>query len=51
MIPVDYIENPLVAIEDSGSSYPHSWLFVRAKNSWAGAFVARMEQEKEFSSK
>jgi len=47
MIPVDCIENCLIAIEDPGSSYPHSWLFVRAKNCWAGGFVARMAQEKE----
>jgi len=46
MIPVECIENPLIAIEDPGSSFPHSWLFVRAKNCWAGGFVARMAQEK-----
>ncbi len=32
MIPVDCIENPLIAIEDPGSSYPHSWLFEQARN-------------------
>jgi len=46
MIPVECIENPLIAIEDPGSSFPHSWLFVRAKNCWAGGFVARMAQGK-----
>jgi len=47
VIPVECIQISLIAIEDPGSNYPHSWLFVRARNCLAGGFVARMAQEKD----
>jgi len=46
MIHIECINNSLIAIEDPGSKYPHSWLLARARNCWAGGFVARMAQEK-----
>ena len=47
MIPVECIQHPLIAMEDVGSFYPHSWLLIRARNCWAGGFRERMKQDKE----
>ena len=46
MIPVECIMSPLIAIEDTGSGYPHSWLLMKSRETWAGAFVATMMKER-----
>jgi len=51
MIPVYCIENLVITIEDSDISYPCGWLFLTARNYWAGGFVARIAQENKFTSK
>jgi len=44
MVPVEFIMNPLIAIEDTASGYPHSWLLMKSREAWD--FVATMMQEK-----
>ena len=46
MVPVECIMSPLIAIEDTASGYPHSWLLMKSRETWAGAFVATMMQER-----
>jgi len=50
MGPIECIMKPLIAIEDTASGYPHSWLLMKSREMWAEAFVATMLQERACSS-
>jgi len=39
MVPVECIMKPLIAIEDTASGYPHSWLLMKSSKTWVGAFL------------
>jgi len=45
MINLESFQRSLIAIEDNGSAYPHSWLFVPERKYWANAFVVHMRHD------
>jgi len=46
MVSVQCIMKTLIAIEDTANEYPHSLLLVKSRETWAGAFVATLMQER-----
>jgi len=42
MVNMKCCQRPLIAIEDHGSGYPHSWLLTAERRCWADAFLVRI---------
>ena len=47
MINVSSFQRCLTGIQDIGSDYPHSWLFVPERKCWKDAFVIRMSHDEK----
>ena len=45
MVNMKCFQRPLIAVEDHGSGYPHSWLLTAGRKCWADAFVVRMSHD------
>ena len=45
MIHLSSFQRCLTGIQDTGSEYPHSWLFVPERKCWKDAFVVRMSHD------
>jgi len=45
MVNMKCFQRPLIAVEDHGSGYPHSWLLTAERKCWADAFVVRMSHD------
>jgi len=45
MINLETFQRSLIAVEDHGSAYPQSWLFVPKRKYWADAFVVCMNHD------
>jgi len=45
LIQVSCILNPMTAVPDTGSSFPHSWLLAQPREDWPDMFVERMTHD------